>query len=183
MYDIPRYHTFTFCHLIHKLYFCRTLKNKMATINDLKAKLIQEDKLMSIERINEIREKNILSYIKSFIGQQGDFIRPKTFSDITGISEHSISRILNASHLRPEQQLRWCLCIWNNWDKIVEELDKKHRAIHLKFDKKQFLEDFNQAFHHFSDIVYLMKDFNTLEENINIYQQKYCRKSYRNRNS
>lgn len=42
----------------------------MATINDLKAKLIQEDKLMSIERINEIREKNILSYIKSFIGQQ-----------------------------------------------------------------------------------------------------------------
>jgi hypothetical protein len=148
----------------------------MATINDLKAKLIQEDKLMSIERINEIREKNILSYIKSFIGQQGDFIRPKTFSDITGISEHSISRILNTSHLRPEQQLRWCLCIWNNWDKIVEELDKKHRAINLKFDKKQFLEDFNQAFHHFSDIVYLMKDFNTLEENINIYQQKYCRK-------
>ena len=65
MYDIPRYHTFTFCRLIHKLYFCRTLKNKMATINDLKAKLIQEDKLMSIERINEIREKNILSYIKS----------------------------------------------------------------------------------------------------------------------
>lgn len=108
----------------------------MATINDLKAKLIQEDKLMSIERINEIREKNILSYIKSFIGQQGDFIRPKTFSDITGISEHSISRILNTSHLRPEQQLRWCLCIWNNWDKIVEELDKKHRAINLKFDKK-----------------------------------------------
>lgn len=54
MYDIPRYHTFTFCRLIHKLYFCRTLKNKMATINDLKAKLIQEDKLMSIERINEI---------------------------------------------------------------------------------------------------------------------------------
>ena len=115
MYDIPRYHTFTFCRLIHKLYFCSTLKNKMATINDLKAKLIQEDKLMSIERINEIREKNILSYIKSFIGQQGDFIRPKTFSDITGISEHSISRILNTSHLRPEQQLRWCLCIWNNW--------------------------------------------------------------------
>lgn len=183
MYDIPHYHTFTFCRLIHKLYFCSTLKNKMATINDLKAKLIQEDKLMSIERINEIREKNILSYIKSFIGQQGDFIRPKTFSDITGISEHSISRILNTSHLRPEQQLRWCLCIWKNWDKIVEELDKKHRAIHLKFDKKQFLEDFNQAFHHFSDIVYLMKDFNTLEENINIYQQKYCRKSYRNKNS
>ena len=27
----------------------------MATINDLKAKLIQEDKLMSIERINEMR--------------------------------------------------------------------------------------------------------------------------------
>ena len=155
----------------------------MTTIKDLKGKLIQEDKLMSIERINEIREKNILSYIKSFIGQQGDFIRPKTFSDITGISEHSISRILNTSHLRPEQQLRWGLCIWNNWDKIVEELDKKHRAINLKFDKKQFLEDFNQAFHHFSDIVYLMKDFNTLEENINIYQQKYCRKSYRNGNS
>ena len=59
----------------------------MATINDLKAKLIQEDKLMSIERINEIREKNILSYIKSFIGQQGDFIRPKTFSDITSVRD------------------------------------------------------------------------------------------------
>ena len=150
----------------------------MTTIKDLKGKLIQEDKLMSIERINEIREKNILSYIKSFIGQQGDLIRSKTFSEITGISEHSISRTLNTSHLRPEQQLRWCYCIWNNWDKIVEELDKKHRAIHLKFDKKQFQEDFDQAFHNFSDIVYLMKDFNTLEENINVYQQKYCRKSY-----
>ena len=67
----------------------------MTTIKDLKGKLIQEDKLMSIERINEIREKNILSYIKSFIGQQGDLIRPKTFSEITGISEHSISRTLN----------------------------------------------------------------------------------------
>lgn len=29
----------------------------MTTIKDLKGKLIQEDKLMSIERINEIREK------------------------------------------------------------------------------------------------------------------------------
>ena len=58
---------------------------------------------MSIERINETREKNILPRILSLlIGQQGDLIRPKTFSgNYAGISEHSISRTLNTSHWRP----------------------------------------------------------------------------------
>lgn len=79
--------------------------------------------------------------------------------------------------LQPLQQRRWCCCILYNWDRIVEEVTKRHTAESKKFDKSQFEKNFNEAFSQWITFAKDLKQLNKLEAHIAKYQKLFVPKN------
>ena len=130
------------------------------------------------DRIDWIQEECIILYLNSFIGEKGEQISAYQFSKITNIRLSTVTGILNRKvRLRPYQQRRWCCCILYNWDRIVDELIKRHTAEGKKFDKSLFEKNFNEAFSQWITLARDLKQLNKLEAHIAKYQKLFVPKN------
>lgn len=120
----------------------------------------------------------IILYLNSFIGGKAEQISAYQFSNITHIKCDTVLRVLKRSvSLQPLQQRRWCCCILYNWDRIVDELIKRHTAEGKKFDKSQFEKNFNEAFSQWITFARDLKQLNKLEAHIAKYQKLFVPKN------
>ena len=146
----------------------------MLDIAEHRRGLILENLAQLDKRIDKIQEECIILYLNSFIGGKAEQISAYQFSNITHIKYDTVLRVLKRSvSLQPLQQRRWCCCILYNWDRIVEEVTKRHTAESKKFDKSQFEKNFNEAFSQWITFARDLKQLNKLEEQVEIYQRRF----------
>lgn len=127
---------------------------------------------------DRIQEECIILYLNSLIGEKGEQISAYQFSKITNIRLSTVTGILNRKvRFRSYQQRRWCCCILYNWDRIVDELIKRHTAEGKKFDKSQFEKNFNEAFSQWITFARDLKQLNNLEAHIAKYQKLFVPKN------
>ena len=150
----------------------------MLDIAEHRQKLILKNLAQLDDRINEIQEECIILYLNSLIGEKGEQISAYQFSKITNIRLSTVTGILNRKvRFRSYQQRRWCCCILYNWDRIVDELIKRHTAEGKKFDKSQFEKNFNEAFSQWITFARDLKQLNNLEAHIAKYQKLFVPKN------
>lgn len=146
----------------------------MLDIAEHRRVLILENLAQLDKRIDKIQEECIILYLNSFIGGKAEQISAYQFSNITHIKCDTVLRVLKRSvSLQPLQQRRWCCCILYNWDRIVEEVTKRHTAESKKFDKSQFEKNFNEAFSQWITFARDLKQLNKLKEQVEIYQRRF----------
>ncbi|WP_158573414.1 hypothetical protein [Prevotella sp. AM34-19LB] len=140
--------------------------------------LMRENLAQLDDRIDWIQEECIILYLNSLIGEKGEQISAYQFSKITNIRLSTVTGILNRKvRFRSYQQRRWCCCILYNWDRIVDELIKRHTAEGKKFDKSQFEKNFNEAFSQWITFARDLKQLNKLEAHIAKYQKLFVPKN------
>ena len=149
----------------------------MLNVGEHRRVLMRENLAQLDDRIDWIQEECIILYLNSFIGEKGEQISAYQFSKITNIRLSTVTGILNRKvRFRSYQQRRWCCCILYNWDRIVDELIKRHTAEGKKFDKSQFEKNFNEAFSQWITFARDLKQLNNLEAHIAKYQKLFVPK-------
>jgi hypothetical protein len=150
----------------------------MLNVGEHRRVLMRENLAQLDDRIDWIQEECIILYLNSFIGEKGEQISAYQFSKITNIRLSTVTGILNRKvRFRSYQQRRWCCCILYNWDRIVDELIKRHTAEGKKFDKSQFEKNFNEAFSQWITFAKDLKQLNKLEAHIAKYQKLFVPKN------
>ena len=150
----------------------------MLNVGEHRRVLMRENLAQLDDRIDWIQEECIILYLNSFIGEKGEQISAYQFSKITNIRLSTVTGILNRKvRFRSYQQRRWCCCILYNWDRIVEEVTKRHTAESKKFDKSQFEKNFNEAFSQWITFARDLKQLNKLEAHIAKYQKLFVPKN------
>lgn len=150
----------------------------MLDIAEHRRVLILENLAQLDKRIDKIQEECIILYLNSFIGGKAEQISAYQFSKITNIRLSTVTGILNRKvRFRSYQQRRWCCCILYYWDRIVDELIKRHTAESKKFDKSQFEKNFNEAFSQWITFAKDLKQLNKLEAHIVKYQKLFVPKN------
>lgn len=150
----------------------------MLNVGEHRRVLMRENLAQLDDRIDWIQEECIILYLNSFIGEKGEQISAYQFSKITNIRLSTVTGILNRKvRFRSYQQRRWCCCILYNWDRIVDELIKRHTAESKKFDKSQFEKNFNEAFSQWITFARDLKQLNKLEAHIAKYQKLFVPKN------
>lgn len=150
----------------------------MLDIAEHRRVLILENLAQLDKRIDKIQEECIILYLNSFIGGKAEQISAYQFSNITHIKCDTVLKVLKRCvSLQPLQQRRWCCCILYNWDRIVEEVTKRHTAESKKFDKSQFEKNFNEAFSQWITFAKDLKQLNKLEAHIAKYQKLFVPKN------
>mgnify|MGYP005956694033 FL=1 len=150
----------------------------MLNVGEHRRVLMRENLAQLDDRIDWIQEECIILYLNSFIGEKGEQISAYQFSKITNIRLSTVTGILNRKvRFRSYQQRRWCCCILYNWDRIVEEVTKRHTAESKKFDKSQFEKNFNEAFSQWITFARDLKQLNNLEAHIAKYQKLFVPKN------
>lgn len=150
----------------------------MLNVGEHRRVLMLENLAQLEDRIDWIQEECIILYLNSFIGEKGEQISAYLFSKITNIRLSTVTGILNGKvRFRPYQQRRWCCCILYYWDRIVDELIKRHTAESKKFDKSQFEKNFNEAFSQWITFARDLKQLNKLEAHIAKYQKLFVPKN------
>lgn len=150
----------------------------MLNVGEHRRVLMRENLAQLDDRIDWIQEECIILYLNSFIGEKGEQISAYQFSKITNIRLSTVTGILNRKvRFRSYQQRRWCCCILYNWDRIVDELIKRHTAEGKKFDKSQFEKNFNEAFSQWITFARDLKQLNNLEAHIAKYQKLFVPKN------
>lgn len=150
----------------------------MLNVGEHRRVLMRENLAQLDDRIDWIQEECIILYLNSFIGEKGEQISAYQFSKITNIRLSTVTGILNRKvRFRSYQQRRWCCCILYNWDRIVDELVKRHTAEGKKFDKSQFEKNFNEAFSQWITFARDLKQLNNLEAHIAKYQKLFVPKN------
>lgn len=150
----------------------------MLNVGEHRRVLMRENLAQLDDRIDWIQEECIILYLNSFIGEKGEQISAYQFSKITNIRLSTVTGILNRKvRFRSYQQRRWCCCILYNWDRIVDELIKRHTAEGKKFDKSQFEKNFNEAFSQWITFARDLKQLNKLEAHIAKYQKLFVPKN------
>ena len=150
----------------------------MLNVGEHRRVLMRENLAQLDDRIDWIQEECIILYLNSFIGEKGEQISAYQFSKITNIRLSTVTGILNRKvRFRSYQQRRWCCCILYNWDRIVDELIKRHTAEGKKFDKSQFEKNFNDAFSQWITFARDLKQLNKLEAHIAKYQKLFVPKN------
>lgn len=149
----------------------------MLNVGEHRRVLMRENLAQLDDRIDWIQEECIILYLNSFIGEKGEQISAYQFSKITNIRLSTVTGILNRKvRFRSYQQRRWCCCILYNWDRIVDELIKRHTAEGKKFDKSLFEKNFNEAFSQWITFARDLKQLNNLEAHIAKYQKLFVPK-------
>ena len=150
----------------------------MLNVGEHRRVLMRENLAQLDDRIDWIQEECIILYLNSFIGEKGEQISAYQFSKITNIRLSTVTGILNRKvRFRSYQQRRWCCCILYNWDRIVDELIKRHTAEGKKFDKSLFEKNFNEAFSQWITFARDLKQLNKLEAHIAKYQKLFVPKN------
>lgn len=150
----------------------------MLNVGEHRRVLMRENLAQLDDRIDWIQEECIILYLNSFIGEKGEQISAYQFSKITNIRLSTVTGILNRKvRFRSYQQRRWCCCILYNWDRIVDELIKRHTAEGKKFDKSQFEKNFNEAFSQWITFARDLKQLNNLKAHIAKYQKLFVPKN------
>lgn len=150
----------------------------MLNVGEHRRVLMRENLAQLDDRIDWIQEECIILYLNSFIGEKGEQISAYQFSKITNIRLSTVTGILNRKvRFRSYQQRRWCCCILYCWDRIVDELIKRHTAESKKFDKSQFEKNFNEAFSQWITFARDLKQLNKLEAHIAKYQKLFVPKN------
>lgn len=150
----------------------------MLNVGEHRRVLMRENLALLDDRIDWIQEECIILYLNSLIGEKGEQISAYQFSKITNIRLSTVTGILNRKvRFRSYQQRRWCCCILYNWDRIVDELIKRHTAEGKKFDKSQFEKNFNEAFSQWITFARDLKQLNNLEAHIAKYQKLFVPKN------
>mgnify|MGYP001198337342 FL=1 len=150
----------------------------MLNVGEHRRVLMRENLAQLDDRIDWIQEECIILYLNSLIGEKGEQISAYQFSKITNIRLSTVTGILNRKvRFRSYQQRRWCCCILYNWDRIVDELIKRHTAEGKKFDKSQFEKNFNEAFSQWITFARDLKQLNNLEAHIAKYQKLFVPKN------
>lgn len=150
----------------------------MLNVGEHRRVLMRENLAQLDDRIDWIQEECIILYLNSFIGEKGEQISAYQFSKITNIRLSTVTGILNRKvRFRSYQQRRWCCCILYNWDRIVDELIKRHTAEGKKFDKSQFEKNFNEAFSQWITFARDLNQLNKLEAHIAKYQKLFVPKN------
>lgn len=150
----------------------------MLNVGEHRRVLMRENLAQLDDRIDWIQEECIILYLNSFIGEKGEQISAYQFSKITNIRLSTVTGILNRKvRFRSYQQRRWCCCILYNWDRIVDELIKRHTAEGKKFDKNLFEKNFNEAFSQWITFARDLKQLNNLEAHIAKYQKLFVPKN------
>lgn len=150
----------------------------MLNVGEHRRVLMRENLAQLDDRIDWIQEECIILYLNSLIGEKGEQISAYQFSKITNIRLSTVTGILNRKvRFRSYQQRRWCCCILYNWDRIVDELIKRHTAEGKKFDKSQFEKNFNEAFSQWITFAKDLKQLNNLEAHIAKYQKLFVPKN------
>lgn len=150
----------------------------MLNVGEHRRVLMRENLAQLDDRIDWIQEECIILYLNSFIGEKGEQISAYQFSKITNIRLSTVTGILNRKvRFRSYQQRRWCCCILYNWDRIVDELIKRHTAEGKKFDKNLFEKNFNEAFSQWITFARDLKQLNKLEAHIAKYQKLFVPKN------
>ena len=148
----------------------------MTDIEDLKEKLILQKLDNLDEQIDAIREECIISYLSSFIGREGKCFTAYSFENLTGISHQTIYKVLERKvKFRPLQRRRWCLCIWGNWNFIVEEMKKYATRKHVDFSPAKFKANFLSAFEGDAMLAEQLKKLGKLKMVIEKYQTYFSR--------
>jgi hypothetical protein len=150
----------------------------MLNVGEHRRVLMRENLAQLDDRIDWIQEECIILYLNSLIGEKGEQISAYQFSKITNIRLSTVTGILNRKvRFRSYQQRRWCCCILYNWDRIVDELIKRHTAEGKKFDKSLFEKNFNEAFSQWITFARDLKQLNNLEAHIAKYQKLFVPKN------
>lgn len=150
----------------------------MLNVGEHRRVLMRENLAQLDDRIDWIQEECIILYLNSLIGEKGEQISAYQFSKITNIRLSTVTGILNRKvRFRSYQQRRWCCCILYNWDRIVDELVKRHTAEGKKFDKSLFEKNFNEAFSQWITFARDLKQLNNLEAHIAKYQKLFVPKN------
>lgn len=150
----------------------------MLNVGEHRRVLMRENLAQLDDRIDWIQEECIILYLNSFIGEKGEQISAYQFSKITNIRLSTVTGILYRKvRFRSYQQRRWCCCILYYWDRIVDELIKRHTAESKKFDKSQFEKNFNEAFSQWITFAKDLKQLNKLEAHIAKYQKLFVPKN------
>lgn len=150
----------------------------MLNVGEHRRVLMRENLAQLDDRIDWIQEECIILYLNSLIGEKGEQISAYQFSKITNIRLSTVTGILNRKvRFRSYQQRRWCCCILYNWDRIVDELIKRHTAEGKKFDKSQFEKNFNEAFSQWITFARDLKQLNNLKAHIAKYQKLFVPKN------
>ena len=150
----------------------------MLNVGEHRRVLMRENLAQLDDRIDWIQEECIILYLNSFIGEKGEQISAYQFSKITNIRLSTVTGILNRKvRFRSYQQRRWCCCILYNWDRIVDELIKRHTAEGKKFGKSLFEKNFNEAFSQWITFAKDLKQLNKLEAHIVKYQKLFVPKN------
>lgn len=150
----------------------------MLNVGEHRRVLMRENLAQLDNRIDWIQEECIILYLNSFIGEKGEQISAYQFSKITNIRLSTVTGILNRKvRFRSYQQRRWRCCILYYWDRIVDELIKRHTAESKKFDKSQFEKNFNEAFSQWITFAKDLKQLNKLEAHIAKYQKLFVPKN------
>lgn len=150
----------------------------MLNVGEHRRVLMRENLAQLDDRIDWIQEECIILYLNSLIGEKGEQISAYQFSKITNIRLSTVTGILNRKvRFRSYLQRRWCCCILYNWDRIVDELIKRHTAEGKKFDKSQFEKNFNEAFSQWITFARDLKQLNNLEAHIAKYQKLFVPKN------
>lgn len=143
----------------------------MIDIEALKEKLILQKLDRLDEQIDTIREECIISYLSSFIGREGKCFTAYSFENLTGISHQTIYKVLERKvKFRPLQRRRWCLCIWDKWNFIVEEMKKYSTKNNEIFSPTKFKTNFMAAFEGDAMLAEKLKKLDKLKEVIGKYQ-------------
>lgn len=150
----------------------------MLDIAEHRRVLILENLAQLDKRIDKIQDECIILFLNSFIGNKAEQISAYQFSNITHIKYDTVRDVLKRKKkLQLLQQRRWCCCILYYWDRIVDELIKRHTAESKKFDKSQFEKNFNEAFSQWITLARDLKLLNKLEAHIAIYQKLFVPKN------
>lgn len=150
----------------------------MLDIAEHRRVLILENLAQLDKRIDKIQDECIILFLNSFIGSKAEQISAYQFSNITHIKYDTVRDVLKRKKkLQLLQQRRWCCCILYCWDRIVDELIKRHTAESKKFDKSQFEKNFNEAFSQWITFARDLKQLNNLEAHIAIYQKLFVPKN------
>lgn len=150
----------------------------MLDIAEHRRVLILENLAQLDKRIDKIQDECIILFLNSFIGSKAEQISAYQFSNITHIKYDTVRDVLKRKKkLQLLQQRRWCCCILYYWDRIVDELIKRHTAESKKFDKSQFEKNFYEAFSQWITFARDLKQLNNLEAHIAIYQKLFVPKN------
>lgn len=149
----------------------------MVDIEALKEELILQNLEHLDEQIDAIREECIISYLSSIIGKADKCFTAYAFENITGISHQTIYKVLERKvKFRPLQRRRWCLCIWDNWNFIMEEMKKYSMKNKTHFSAVKFKADFVSAFEGDAMLAEKLKKMGKLKLVIGKYQAYFSPK-------